>query len=77
MDKHKNYYELNTKLSYISDDDINKIIKDNKIPKYKKWGLNKIITFNEHKIFIKAIPLSKLYFDNPFNTSNLYDLPAY
>ena len=51
------------------------MIINNKID--KKWGLNKIITFNDHKIFIKAIPLSKLFYDNPFDTSNLYDIPAY
>lgn len=77
MNKHKIYYELNNKLSYLSNDEIKKMIINNKIDKYKKWGLNKIITFNEHKIFIKAIPLSKLFKDNPFNTSNLYDLPVY
>ena len=73
MDKHKIYYKLNNNLSYISDDEINKLIKDNKINKDKKWGLNKIITFNNHKIFIKAIPLSKLFVDNPFDSSNLYE----
>jgi len=77
MNKHKIYHELNNKLSYLSDNEIQKMIINNKIDKYKKWGLNKIITFNDHKIFIKAIPLSKLFYDNPFDTSNLYDIPAY
>ena len=77
MDKHKIYYKLNNNLSYISDDEINKLIKDNKINKDKKWGLNKIITFNNHKIFIKDIQLYKLFVNNPFDSSNLYNIPAF
>ena len=39
-------------------------------------GINKIITFNNHIIFIKFIPLSKLFYNNLFNTSNLYNIPS-
>ena len=47
------------------------IIKNNL--KYKTWGLSKIITFNNQKIFIKTIPLAKLFFNNQFDTSNIYN----
>jgi hypothetical protein len=33
--------------------------------------------YERRKIFIKAIPVAKLYQDNQFNTENLYNIPAY
>jgi hypothetical protein len=68
------YYDLNTKLAFLDDDQINKYInktKDN------ASGIINIIKLGNHKIFVKAIPLAKLYADNHFDTSNLYKLPVY
>ena len=77
INRHKIYFELNNKLSFINNNEINKMIIYKKKDKFKKWGINKIITFNNHKIFIKAIPISKLFYDNPLNTSNLYNIPSF
>ena len=72
----KLYYELNNKLSYLSDDEVKQIIQTKKQTDLK-WGLNKIFTLDNHKIFIKAIPVAKLFAENKFNSSNLYHIPAY
>jgi hypothetical protein len=75
--RHKLYFELNDKLSYLSDDEVKQIIRTKHTDKAKKWGLNKIHIINNHKIFIKAIPVAKLFAQNRFNSSNLYHIPAY
>ena len=82
MNRTNLYYELNTKLSYLSDEEIKEIIQINKPlslqnREFKTWGLNKIYKYEGKKIFIKAIPVAKLYQDNQFNTGNLYNIPAY
>jgi len=77
MDRKTLYYELNTKLSYLSNEEIKKIIQIKKPVEFKTWGVNKIYKYEGRKIFIKAIPVAKLYQDNQFNTKNLYKVPAY
>jgi fructose-1,6-bisphosphatase len=69
------YYSLNNKLSYLSDDKIKKMITDNEKKEYYPWGINKIITLKETKIFIKAIPVAQLF--NECTSSNLYNIPSY
>ena len=69
-----NYNLLNSKLPYLSNDEIKKIISTDKTDKVK-WGLNKVITFNKTKIFIKAIPITDLFIES--NSSNLYKIPAF
>ena len=73
------YNTLNEKLSYLSNGSIKKMIRPDKNDEGKKWGLNKIITFNKQKIFIKAIPIAKLFAkdENHLNSTNLYKIPAY
>lgn len=77
MNRKNLYYELNTKLSLLSDEEIKEIIQINKPVEFKTWGVNKIYKYEGKKIFIKAIPVAKLYQDNKFNTKNLYNIPAY
>jgi len=73
------YNTLNEKLSYLSNGSIKKIISLKKIEEFKKWGLNKIVTFNKQKIFIKVIPIAKLFAkdENHLNSANLYKIPAF
>lgn len=80
MDKINNdYFLLSTKLSYLSNDEIKNIIKIENEYEYqnKRSGINKIYKFNNTNIFIKAIPIAKLFIENRFDTKNLYDIPAY
>ena len=77
MNRQKLYYELNNKLSFLSNDEIKKIITIKKKNKSKKWGLNKIFELDNNKIFIKAIPIAKLFAENILDSTNLYNLPAY
>lgn len=74
MSKIKKYYKLNTELSYLSDDQVSSFITSKEI---KSLGITQVIKFKKQKIFLKAIPLAKLFYQNQFNTSNLYNLPAH
>jgi hypothetical protein len=76
MSRKDTYYKLNQQLAYLTNDEISNIIKVKKSDT-KKWGVNKIYILNKIKIFIKAIPIAKIYAENHFNTANLYNLPAY
>jgi len=55
------------------------MIHQKKPDEFKKWGFNKVITFNKTKIFIKAIPVAKLFAENKnhLNSANLYKIPAF
>lgn len=68
------YYLLQTKLSYLSNKEINSYIDNDKVT---ASGITKIIDFDNKKIFMKAIPVAKLFCENQFDTSNLYNLPSY
>ena len=77
MNRQDLYYNLNNKLSFLSNDEIKKIITVKKTDKFKKWGLNKIFELDNNKIFIKAVPVAKLFAENILDSTNLYNLPAY
>ena len=68
------YYKLSTDLSYLSNVKVNEFINAKQV---KAWGITQIINFNKQKLFLKVIPLAKLFYRNQFDTSNLYNLPSY
>ena len=70
------YYDLNTKLTYCSNDDIKNMLNEQKT-KTIGYGTNKIITVDGVKIFTKTIPLTEFFYKNYMDTSNLYDLPMH
>ena len=75
MDNRKQkYYKLNTKISYLSDKDISELKKEKEST---GWGKNAIVSIDNEKVFIKKIPLTKLEYDNQFDTANLYNVPVY
>ena len=74
MDRKQKYYKLNTKISYLSDTDIINLKKEKESA---GWGKNSIVTIDNEKVFIKKIALTKLEYDNQFDTANLYNLPVY
>ena len=74
MDRKQKYYFLNTKLSYYSNKEINNI---KPIKEFKGWGKNAIIEIDNIKIFTKRVVITKLEYDNLFDTSNLFNLPTY
>jgi serine/threonine protein kinase len=77
MDRKQLYFTLNDTLSHLTNENIKKIIQvKNNLP-FKKFGINKIIKCSGAKVFIKAIPVSKLYAQNQFDSSNLYKVPSY
>ena len=65
------YYKLNTKLSYLSNADILKLISEG-----TKLGDNTVIDLSV-PIFCKKLIITKLEHDNLFSTANLYNLPTY
>ena len=69
------YNEL-SKLSYLSDDEVNKIIHVSKVKKYPAYGLTKVINVGKRKVFVKAIPIADKFAEHRFDTSNLYNLPS-
>lgn len=78
MEKYTNY---KSKLSLLSDSEIKQIISsiNKKTLKRKTWGLTTVhqIKGTTEKVFIKTIPIAQLFWLNSFDTSNLYNLPAY
>ena len=77
INKKKLYENINNDLTKLSNEDIKKIITVKKTDKFKKWGLNKVYMLNKNKIFIKAIPVAKLFMENILDTTNLYNVPAF
>lgn len=68
------YFALSTAISYMSDKQISALMKDKES---SARGKNVIVTINNQKVFIKKIPLTKLEYDNQFDTANLYNLPTF
>lgn len=75
MDNRKQkYYKLNTKISYLSDKDINNLKKEKEST---GWGKNAIVQIDGEKVFVKKIAVTKLEYDNQFDTANLYNVPVF
>src|ERR1700728_2906151 len=71
----KIYYDLNTLLSYLSDNDILQLLaKENKSEGY---GINMVFELDNHKIFCKQIKMTDTEYQNQFDTNNLFKLPTY
>ena len=76
----KKYYEASTDLAYRTDEFVRNLMtpdKNVKEEKYKRWGITKVVSISKKKYFVKAIPVAKLFIDDKFNSSNLYNLPSY
>lgn len=72
-----NYNKLNLSISSLTNNNIIDLIKPEKVTEFKKWGVNKIVTIDKIKIFIKVLPIAKLFCSNQFDTTNLYNIPAF
>jgi hypothetical protein len=72
----KHYASLSTRLTYLNDDEIRRLIAPVRRPQ-RGVGSSGVVFLNEDRIFVKRIPLSHLEFNNPFNTHNLHQLPLY
>ena len=75
MERKQNYEKLNIQLSYMSDDELHKII--DKEQKTQGWGETSIIEIDKIKIFVKSIVLTDLEYKNKYDTSNLFNLPLF
>jgi hypothetical protein len=71
------YHELNYKLSLLTDTEVIQYITVEKCENFKRWGINKTIKLDNNQIFVKAIPLARLFVENKMNSFNLYKIPAY
>lgn len=71
----KTYSDISNKLSYMSNNDIAKLLHTE--TSSKGWGKTNIITINKTKIFVKSIPITDKEYDNMFDTSNLFNLPVF
>jgi len=75
MERKQNYDKLNIQLSYMSDDELHKII--DKEQKKQGCGETSIIEIDKIKIFVKSIVLTELEYNNKYDTSNLFNLPLF
>ena len=75
MERKQNYDKLNIQLSYMSDDELHKII--DKEQKKERRGETSIIEIDKIKIFVKSIVLTDLEYKNKYDTSNLFNLPLF
>lgn len=41
------------------------------------WGINHVLELNQHKVFLKRIPLTQLELEHQNSTKNLFDLPLF
>jgi len=62
-------------LSYTSSTDLIKLMIKGIVG--QGYGINSIIDVNDTKIFIKAIPMTKIDLENMYDTSNIHNLPMY
>lgn len=69
------YYNLSTKLSYLSNDEILKKISAGS--QTQGWGVNTILELDGNKIFCKQVRITDLEYQNMFDSSNLFRLPTY
>ncbi len=73
----KIYNDVTHELIYLNDKELLDLTlkKSNEL----KWGETGVCTLkkSKHKVFFKKIPIAQLYYQNQFDTSNLYKLPAY
>ena len=71
------YYQLNTALSYCSDEQLSQLI--NKVERENGWGwgASQTVEFHGTKIFVKRVPVTELEYRNLYSTRNLFDLPVY
>ena len=69
------YSHISNELASMSDNTIINITKKHS-PEIK-WGSIGNIVIGKNTVFFKKIALSKMYNDNKFDTSNLYNLPAF
>lgn len=75
-DRMRLYYELNTKLSYLSNDEIYNLMLATK-QNVKGFGTNAILELGDDKIFVKTIRITDREYNNLFDSSNLFKLPPY
>ena len=71
----KLYYELSTKLSYLSNHDLVLILS--KGEKTQGWAVNTVFELDGSKIFCKQLDMTDIEKNNQFDTSNLFNLPTY
>lgn len=76
-DRIQKYYDLNTTLSYISNEKLTELINKDTKDDRRGVGFTRIIEVKETKVFVKTVPLTDLEYANPFDSSNLFDLPSY
>lgn len=69
------YHQLNTKLSYLSDNELTDILSTHQ--QIKRWGINTVFELDGIKIFCKQIKMTEVENNNKYDTSNLFNLPTY
>jgi len=75
-DRKKIYYELNTKLLYLDNNNLNKLLSKATITP-KGLGSLTLLEIGTHKIFCKQTKITKTEYKNQLNTANLFNLPTY
>jgi serine/threonine protein kinase len=74
-DRIKRYFELNTRLNYLSNSDLLKCFQASSMN--ISWGLSQRFDFFDLPVFVKRIPLTEREYKNAFSTQNLYQLPLW
>jgi len=47
------------------------------LPARSGWGASQVLRLNQHKVFVKRVPITDKELANPYSTKNLYQLPTY
>ena len=74
----KTYFKLSSQIAQFDNTHLYSILNNERANKSNSgWGINNTISFGEHKVFIKSIPITDVEYENMFSTKNLYNLPTY
>lgn len=74
----KTYFKLSSQIAQFDNTQLYSILNNERSNKSNSgWGINNTISFGEHKVFIKSIPITDVEYENMFSTKNLYNLPTY
>ena len=74
----KKYFELSSQIAQFDNTQLYTLLNDSEVDETSSgWGTNNTFVFEQHKVFIKSVPVTDIEYDNMFSTKNFYDLPTY
>lgn len=76
--RYEKYFDLSSQLARLTDSQMRALIDGTEATGSSTgWGASQTLAFENSKVFVKRVPVTKLEYDNLFSTANLYQLPTF